>query len=273
MSYVEELFGLKDTRAVITGGAGVIARAMASVLRHAGASISLWDLATSPSAADTAAALADEIESEAPIVGESVDTTSVDAIRDALVKTESAIGTPNLLVNGVGGNRGKSAFVDLDIELFRKVLDLNIMAGLVIPTKVFAQTWTEKKIPGTIINIASMASYVPLSGVWAYDAAKSAVLNLTQACAAEFAANGIRVNAIAPGFFVGNQNRDLLIANNDTGELTERGKSIIDHTPYGRFGSVEELEGAVVYLASPKASGFVTGVCIPVDGGYLVSNI
>jgi NAD(P)-dependent dehydrogenase (short-subunit alcohol dehydrogenase family) len=163
--------------------------------------------------------------------------------------------------------------VELDTELFRKVLDMNIMAGLVVPSKVFAAKWIESGAEASIINIASMASYVPLSGVWAYDAAKSAVLNLTQATAAEFAKHSIRVNAIAPGFFVGNQNRDLLIANNETGELTPRGNDIIAHTPYGRFGSVSDLEGAVVYLASPAASGFVSGICIPVDGGYLVSNI
>ena len=125
----------------------------------------------------------------------------------------------------------------------------------------------------SIINIASMASYLPLSGVWAYGAAKAGVMNLTAACAKEFAPNGIRVNAIAPGFFIGNQNRRLLVADDATGELTERGKSVIAHTPFGRFGEASELGGVTVFLASGRASGFITGVTIPVDGGYLVHNI
>jgi NAD(P)-dependent dehydrogenase (short-subunit alcohol dehydrogenase family) len=273
MSYVESLFGLSDVRAVVTGGAGVLPSAMARALCRAGARVSLWDLAKSPSAAETAELMKQEIGDEAVVVGEMVDTTSEDAIAAAFDATEKAIGTPNLLVNGVGGNRGKGPFTEIDSELFKSVLHLNLLAGLVVPTKVFASRWTRDGVEGSIINIASMASYVPLSGVWAYDAAKSAVLSLTEASAKEFAPSGIRVNAIAPGFFIGNQNRDLLIANSATGELTPRGQDIINRTPYGRFGSIEELEGVVVYLASRAASCFVTGVCIPVDGGYLVDNI
>jgi NAD(P)-dependent dehydrogenase (short-subunit alcohol dehydrogenase family) len=117
-----------------------------------------------------------------------------------------------------------------------------------------------------------MASFVPLSRVWAYDAAKAAVRNLTMATAKEFAPHGIRVNALAPGFFLGNQNRALLI-DQSTGELTERGRKIIAHTPFGRFGQVSELAGALLFLASSAASGFVTGITLPVDGGYLVDNI
>ncbi len=139
-------------------------------------------------------------------------------------------------------------------------------------TNVFAAYWIKRKIRGGIINMASMASYIPLSGVWAYDAAKAGVFNLTQASAKEFAPHGIRVNAIAPGFFVGKQNRALLY-DEKTGELTERGKAIIARTPNGRFGETEELAGTLLFLASPKASGFVTGVSLAVDGGYLIDNI
>jgi len=149
---------------------------------------------------------------------------------------------------------------------------MNLVAGLMVPTKVFARYWIEEQIKGNIINLASMSSYKPLSGVWAYDAAKAGVLSLTEGAANEFANHGIRVNAIAPGFFVGKQNRDLLIDKNTEG-YTERGKSIINMTPYKRFGDVEELAGAMLFLASNKASGFVTGVSIPVDGGYLIYNI
>jgi NAD(P)-dependent dehydrogenase (short-subunit alcohol dehydrogenase family) len=143
----------------------------------------------------------------------------------------------------------------------------------VVPTKVFAKHWIAAGNGGSVINLASMTSFMPLSGVWAYDAAKSAVLNLTHATAKEFAKDGIRVNAVAPGFFVGNQNRALLIANQETGELTERGQMIIDRTPYGRFGEIDDLEGTTLFLANPRASGFLTGVCIPVDGGFLIDNI
>jgi len=193
-------------------------------------------------------------------------------VAKAIEATEKAFGPPNLLINGVGGNRGKCAFVDQDMETFEFVLKLNLVAGLMVPTKVFAAYWIKRKIQGGIINIASMASYVPLSGVWAYDAAKAGVFNLTQASAKEFAPYGIRVNAIAPGFFVGKQNRAMLY-DEKTGELTERGKAIIARTPNGRFGETEELAGALLFLASPKASGFVTGVSLAVDGGYLIDNI
>jgi NAD(P)-dependent dehydrogenase (short-subunit alcohol dehydrogenase family) len=137
---------------------------------------------------------------------------------------------------------------------------------------VFCQQWIREKIPGSIINLTSMASYNPLSGVWAYDAAKAATLNLTMAAAKEFAPYGIRVNAIAPGFFIGKQNRALLI-DEETGDYTDRGKAVLEHTPFKRFGEVSELAGATVFLASRKASGFITGISMPVDGGYLVHNI
>jgi NAD(P)-dependent dehydrogenase (short-subunit alcohol dehydrogenase family) len=136
---------------------------------------------------------------------------------------------------------------------------------------VVASYWIEKKIKGSIINLASMTSYKPLSGVWAYNAAKAGVLNLTMAAANEFAPYGIRVNAIAPGFFLGKQNRALLV-DQKTGQYTDRGKAIIAHTPFGRFGDPWELAGATLFLASANASGFVTGVSIPVDGGYLAFN-
>ncbi|MFH2075305.1 MAG: SDR family oxidoreductase, partial [Pseudomonadota bacterium] len=158
-----------------------------------------------------------------------------------------------------------------DMENFRFVMKLNVEAGCFLPMKVTAKRWIEKKIPGCIINIASMASYVPLSGVWAYDAAKAAVKNLTEGAAKEFAPYGIRVNAIAPGFFLGEQNRRLLT--NEDGSLTDRGRTVIAHTPFGRFGQAHELMGAVLYLCANEAAGFVTGITIPVDGGYLVQNI
>jgi NAD(P)-dependent dehydrogenase (short-subunit alcohol dehydrogenase family) len=178
----------------------------------------------------------------------------------------------NVLINCAGGNRGMTRFLDLDVEQFEQILRLNLVAGLVVPTKVVAAQWIETKTKGVIINMASMSSFIPLSGVWAYDAAKSAVKNLTMATAKEFAPYGIRVNALAPGFFIGKQNRALLI-DEKTGDYTERGKNVIRHTPFGRFGDASELAGALLFLVSNAAAGFVTGVTVPVDGGYLVDNI
>lgn len=276
MRYVERMFGLGDVRAVVTGGAGVLPKAMAGSLAKAGAAVCIWGRGTSHPVEDAVEELRREIaghEGGGTIVGETVDTGDEASVAAALERTEQAIGMPNLLVNGVGGNKGKSSFVDIDADLFREVLDMNLLAGLVIPTKVFVRRWIDGEVHGSIINVASMTSYVPLSGVWAYTAAKSAVLKLTEGAAKEFAPHGIRVNAVAPGFFVGHQNKALLIADEATGELTPRGQAIIDRTPFGRFGAIEDLEGTTLFLASPRASGFLTGVCIPVDGGYLVDNI
>jgi len=270
--YLQQMFGLSDTVAVITGGAGAIAGAVAASLLKAGARVALWGHHQS-TIDEALARLNEQIPAaEQRLYGYQVDTGGEEAVRAAIDATDKALGTPNLLVNGVGGNRGKCPFVDQDMETFEFVLKLNLVAGLMVPTKVFGSYWIENKIRGAIVNMTSMASYIPLSGVWAYDAAKAGVLNLTQAAAKEFAPHGIRVNAIAPGFFVGKQNKALLY-DERTGELTDRGRDIIDHTPYGRFGDTEELAGALLFLASPRASGFVTGISLAVDGGYLIDNI
>ncbi|UCB46082.1 MAG: SDR family oxidoreductase [Spirochaetota bacterium] len=271
MSYLNELFGLSGKVAVITGGGGVLAGAIAEALLRAGANVSLWgrgneSLESAIKKLSTSTGLNKNLHKVI------VDTTSEKKVREALSITEKEKKIPDILINGVGGGRGRSSFVDIDLGNFEEVLRLNLIAGLVVPTKIICSRWIEKGIKGSIINIASMGSYVPLSGVWAYDAAKAGVLNLTMACAKEFASFGIRVNAIAPGFFLGKQNRALLI-DEKTGDLTERGKNVIEHTPFGRFGDAGELAGAVLYLASKKASGFVTGISIPIDGGFLVDNI
>jgi NAD(P)-dependent dehydrogenase (short-subunit alcohol dehydrogenase family) len=249
---------------------------MAASLAKAGATVAVWGRGTSHPVDEAVDDLKRELAEagvNATIVGETVDTGDESAVAQALESTIRAIGMPTLLVNGVGGNKGKSDFVDIDTKLFSEVLDMNLLAGLIIPTKVFARRWIAEGVKASIINVASMTSYVPLSGVWAYTAAKSAVLKLTEGAANEFASAGIRVNAVAPGFFIGHQNKALLVANEETGELTKRGQAIIDRTPFGRFGVIEDLEGTTLFLASPRASGFLTGVCIPVDGGYLVDNI
>lgn len=271
MSYLDEMFGLHGKTAVVAGGAGAIGTVMSEALLKAGAKVMIWS--RSRESIDIALEKLKVIpDSDGRLSGMRVDTGKEDEVKNALLKTVSSFATPDILINGVGGNIGKAPLVEQDMELFEKVLHMNLVAGLMIPTKVFADYWIKNEVKGNIINLTSMASYNPLSGVWAYDAAKSATLNLTMGSANEFAQHGIRVNAIAPGFFIGKQNKALLI-DEKTGEYTDRGKSVIAHTPYGRFGDVMELAGATVFLASDKAAGFVTGVSIPVDGGYLIHNI
>ena len=271
MSYLETLFGLEGKTAIISGGAGAIGLVMSEALLKAGANIVVWS--RSQESIDKAIShLTDLPDTNGKVFGDRVDAGVEDEVAQGLARATDNFGEVHLLINGVGGNIGKSSFIDTDMETFQKVLHMNLVAGLMIPTKALCRYWIENNIKGAIINLTSMASYTPLSGVWAYDAAKSATLNLTMATANEFAEHGIRINAIAPGFFLGKQNKALLV-DQQTGEYTPRGKAVIAHTPYGRFGDVQELAGATLFLASDKASGFVTGVSIPVDGGYLVHNI
>jgi len=273
MSYLETLFSLKGKRAVVTGGAGGIPSVLAAGLARAGADVCIWGRGANHPMDEAAKKIRASLTAGAGRVESvTVDTADSAACATAIAETEKLIGEPTILLNGVGGNRGKTPFVDVDEKLFMEILGNNLMAGLVVPTREFAVYWIARGIKASVINMASMGSYVPLSGVWAYNAAKAAVLNMTAALAKEFAPKGIRVNGLAPGFFIGNQNKALLI-DEKKGELTERGKSIIARTPFGRFGDTEELVGAAIYLASDAASGFVTGVTIPVDGGYLVDNI
>lgn len=271
MGYLDEMFGLNGKTALVTGGAGTIGTVMSEALLKAGANVIIWS--RSQDSIDLAIKYLQNIEDcQGSVQGFRCDTGDELQVKAVLSKSIDIHGKVDILINGVGGNIGKAPFVETEIEIFEKVLHLNLIAGLMVPTKVVAAYWIDSGIKGSIINLTSMASYNPLSGVWAYDAAKSAVLNLTKAAANEFANSGIRVNAIAPGFFIGKQNKALLI-DQKTGEYTERGKAVIAHTPYARFGDVQELAGATLFLASAKASGFVTGISIPVDGGYLIHNI
>ena len=272
MSYVEDMFGLDEKVIILTGGGGAIAGAMSEALMSAGAKVALWDVVQE--AVDQAGErLLAKPGREDRLFCAVADATKEESIEAALRATEKALGAPNVLINAAGGNRGKGPFIETDLAQFEFILKLNLVAGMMGPTKVVAAYWIKKEIKGAIVNMASMNSYLPLSGIWAYSAAKAGVLNLTQAAAKEFAPFGIRVNAIAPGFFVGKQNKDLLIRNEITGELTDRGNSIIERTPFGRFGDVSELAGITIFLINERASSFVTGVCVPIDGGYLIDNI
>ena len=270
---MSSLFDLSGKIVVITGGTGTIGKAFAEALVNAGAKVVLWGRGKTVPVSESVQKVAEKTGKPENVYGFNVDVSVKEEVVSGLKRVTAEVGTPDVLINGAGGNKGKSSFIDADMELFKEILHNNLVGGLMIPTQVFASFWIEEGIKGSVINVASAASYIPLSGVWAYDAAKSAVINLTMGAAKEFAPYGIRVNGIAPGFYIGNQNRDLLYSDYENGVLTDRGKAIIDHTPYGRFGNMEDLYGSVVFLASEMASGFITGVTIPVDGGYLVDNI
>jgi NAD(P)-dependent dehydrogenase (short-subunit alcohol dehydrogenase family) len=202
---------------------------------------------------------------------QAADATTGDSLlaaRDAIVTQAGSI---DILVNAAGGNNpaatlppGKE-FSELSLEGWQQVFDLNLIGGTLLPCQIFGETMLGAG-RGSIINIASMAGMTPLSRVVAYSAAKAAVINLTQFLAREWATRGVRVNALSPGFFPAEQNKALLF--NEDGTPTERGGQILSHTPMGRFGTSEELAGAIIWLASTRASGFVTGQNIIVDGGF-----
>lgn len=273
MSYIEDLFGLRDRTVVVTGAGGAIAGVLGEACLRAGAKVAFW--LHRPEEVEAAIARFEPAAAEAgSVFALACDASDKAEVEAAYERTRAALGAPHVLVNAVGGNKGKGPFLETDLAKFEEILRLNLMGGLVVPSQVFAAKWIAEGARGrSIINLASMASYIPMSGVWAYDAAKAAVLNLTMALANEFAASGIRVNAIAPGFFLGKQNFSLLVADEKSGALTERGASVVSRTPFGRFGKLEELAGAALFLASEKAAGFVTGVSLPVDGGFLAENI
>ena len=271
MSYIEDMFGLAGKTAAITGGGGVIAGGMAKAFLGAGANVALWDI-DEKSAEAARERLEKETGGKGRVMASKVDAMSEASVKEAIEAAAGKFGQVDILVNTAGGNRGKTSFLEADVQQFELILKLNLVAGLVVPTQAACRYWIANKIKGSVINMASMSSYVPLSGVWAYDAAKAGVLNLTMATAKEFAPHGIRINAIAPGFFIGKQNKALLI-DEKTGGLTARGKEVTARTPMGRFGEDGELDGAVLYLSSGKAAGFVTGICIPVDGGFLVDCV
>jgi NAD(P)-dependent dehydrogenase (short-subunit alcohol dehydrogenase family) len=267
---------LKDKVAVITGGAGIICSTMAKSLAAQGVKTVILDLNK-----EAAVAVAGEIEKEfhTPSIGLSASVLDKTSLAAALKDIHDKFGTIDILVNGAGGNSPAATtkvekmdgsenpddtFFGLQIEGFDKVFDLNFK-GTLIPTMVFAIDMVKKK-SGVIINISSMNSYRPLTKIAAYSAAKAAVNNFTQWLAVHFSKTGVRVNAIAPGFLLTNQNRFLLV-DEKTGEPTARTKKILGSTPMERFGTPEEMTGTLLYLAS-DLSKFVTGVVIPVDGGF-----
>ncbi|MGE5550509.1 MAG: SDR family oxidoreductase [Bacteroidota bacterium] len=265
------MFSLSGKTAVVTGGGGVLGAAMAKGLAAAGAKVAVADL-DEGAAVRVAAEIAQNGGTAKGYKANAMALEELAALRDAVT---SAWGVPDILLSGVGGNVKDAttsdtvSFFDLPLPALEKVVGLNLFAGAILPAQVFAKAMAAKPEGASIINISSMNSFRPLTKVVGYSAAKAAVSNFTMWLAVYLAQNfspKVRVNAIAPGFFLTEQNRYLL-TEQGTGALTARGKTIIAHTPMGRFGSPEDLIGATVWLAS-EASAFVTGVVIPVDGGF-----
>jgi NAD(P)-dependent dehydrogenase (short-subunit alcohol dehydrogenase family) len=266
---MKNLFDIKDKVVVITGAGGVLCGCMAKSLGAHGAKVAVLDLNLG-----SARAVADQIKADG---GEAIalecnvlEKDTIEKAKEAVVK---AYGKVDVLINGAGGNHPKATtgpdmpLFDIPAEAIQFVFNLNFLGSL-LPTQVFGKVMADNG-EGTIINISSMNAFKPLTRIPAYSAAKAAISNFTQWLATHMCQNystKIRVNAIAPGFFITNQNR-FLVTDEKTGQYTARGQSIVDHTPMNRFGDAEELNGTLIWLIS-EAGKFVTGVVVPVDGGY-----
>ena len=271
---------LKGRVAVVTGGGGVLCSGFSKDLARQGMKVAVLDLRL-----DAAEKVAKEIRDEGfEAVGIACNVLEKESLESAREIVNKTFGTCDLLLNGAGGNHpagtttkdklelsdltekaeGVKTFFDLDAKGIEFVFNLNFL-GTLLTTQCFARDMVGKE-NAAIINVSSMNSYKPLTRIPAYSAAKAAVSNFTQFMAVHFSDVGIRVNAIAPGFFSTNQNKTLLY--NDDGSLTARSEKILAHTPLGRFGVTEDLSGTLLFLSDETYSGFVTGVIIPVDGGF-----
>ncbi|MCM8808580.1 MAG: SDR family oxidoreductase [Candidatus Omnitrophica bacterium] len=268
MDIINKIFSLKGKIAVITGGGGILGSEIAKGLGMAGATIIIGEIKKYQEVANDLNKIG--IESQ----GEYLDVFDKDKIEQVAKKIVDKYGKIDILVNAAGGNIKEAttspelSFFELPLSALEKVVALNLFGGAILPCQVFGKYMVKNENGGSIINISSMNAFRPLTRIPGYSAAKAAVSNFTQWLAVHFALEynkKLRVNAIAPGFFLTQQNRYLLVDEN--GNLTERGKAIISHTPMGRFGNPEDLIGICIFLAS-DASIFVTGTVIPIDGGF-----
>ncbi|MEX2401044.1 MAG: SDR family oxidoreductase [Rhodothermales bacterium] len=265
---MDNLFNLSGRVAVVTGGSGALGTEFCRGLAEAGATVVV--LARNQERVDNVAG--DIRASGGTAMSVTADVLQKNQLMDVRDAVLDRFGRIDILVNGAGGNvdaatlkPGDSIF-NLSEAAFRRVFDLNLI-GTILPTQVFGEVMS-KAGSGSIVNVSSMAADRTLTRVIGYSAAKASVENFTRWMSVELArtyGDGLRVNAIAPGFFIGEQNRDLLLNEDET--LTDRGQTIIDHTPMGRFGKAEELVGTLVWLSS-EASSFVSGIVVPVDGGF-----
>lgn len=269
LAELSQMYDFTGQTVVVTGGAGVLGGEIVRALVGCGANVAILDLNLEP--AKRILELLGDRASKVLTVQTNV--LEVDSLRQASEAVVTKFGTVDCLVNAAGGNKAQAttspdlSFFNLPADALRWVFDLNII-GTVLPSQVFGKIMADKG-KGTILNISSMNAFRPLTRIPAYSAAKAGVSNFTQWLAVHMAqlySTKIRVNAIAPGFFMTQQNK-FLLTDEKTGDLTARGKSIIDHTPMGCFGKPEDLFGAVLWLLSP-ASSFVTGVIVPIDGGF-----
>ena len=271
---------LKDQVAVVTGGGGVLCSTMARALSACGARIAVADLKL-----EAAEAVAAEIRKEGgTAIGVACNVLDKESLAAANTKVKSELGPVDILINGAGGNHPKGTtsleylrpedllnankdlitFYDLDPKGIEFVFNLNFL-GTLLPTQAFTREMAGKG-KGVVINISSMNAFRPLTKIPAYSGAKAAVSNFTQWLAVHFSRVGVRVNGIAPGFFVTDQNRSLLTK--PDGSWTPRANTILAHTPMGKFGAATDLAGTLLWLVSDEGAGFVTGVVIPVDGGF-----
>lgn len=269
---------LSDKVAVITGGGGVLCASFAEAVAECGAKVAVLDINL-----EAAERVAEGIRANGGIaIAVKANCLERESLDEARATVEKELGSCDILINGAGGNNPRATtaneyfdpetlgdadkvdFFDLKPEGIKFVFDLNVTAAF-LTTQVFALDMA-KKGKGTVLNISSMNAFRPLTKIPAYSAAKAAVSNFTQWLAVHFATAGVRVNAIAPGFFVTNQNRALLFA--PDGTPTPRTEKILRGTPMGRFGESEELLGTMLWLLSDEAAGFVTGIVVPVDGGF-----
>jgi NAD(P)-dependent dehydrogenase (short-subunit alcohol dehydrogenase family) len=278
MTLLTDLFSLDDQVAIVTGGTGVLGGAMARGLAQAGARVGV--LGRRQAQADTVVGAIEQAGGRGmAVLADVLQKEQLEAARDAVLERWGRI---DILVNAAGGNvpaatltEGTTVF-DLPMDAFRQVFELNLL-GTLLPSQVFGAAMAQRRPPdqrqparGCIVNISSMAAQRVITRVAGYSAAKAAVDNFTCWMAVELARKygaGLRVNAIAPGFFIGEQNRSLLLNTNDS--LTPRGQAIIEHTPAGRFGEAQELVSTLIWLCGPGAS-FVNGVVVPVDGGFSI---
>ena len=267
--YINSLFGLEGQVAVLTGGGGVLCGTLSRALGKAGVKVAVLDIIL-----EAAQAVVDDIVAGGgqaiAVQCDVLDKASIEAARDVVLE---AYGRVDILINGAGGNKKEAtttpelSFFDLPADALRWVFNLNII-GTLLPTQVFGKVIAEQG-DGSIINISSENAIRPLTRIPAYSSAKAAVSNFTQWLAVHMSQNystQIRVNDLAPGFFLTTQNR-FLLTDEKTGEWTPRGQQILDHTPQGRFGDPEELIGVVFWLLSPSAR-FVHGIIVPIDGGF-----